>query len=314
MYQCAIVGCGAIAGGYDTPDSPLVRTHAKAFMHHPECNLAGVCDLSENIAQEFALTWGAEVSSSSFSYLLKTTQPDLVSICTQANSHKELLDLAIQAGVSYVWLEKPAAPSTAELNKMITAVSESDTQVWVNYFRHYDVGFQKVKEVLPTLGHIQHVNAFYTKGLRHNGSHLIDLLHWFFGMVTDVSPVKLASDQDYPMLDAILTAGDVPIYLKSFDHRAFELFEVDIIGTHGRIRIHDGGQQITFEGVTEGKYYTGYQNLIQKNQHSGSYSSCMGAGLTMALEGKPMPTLVNEQAINRTLDLCSQSINCEIVF
>ncbi len=314
MHQCIIVGCGAIAGGYDTPNSPLIRTHAKAYTSHPECHLAGVCDLSADTAKSFALTWGVEISTTCFSELLESTQPNLVSICTQVDSHKILLEQALDAGVNYVWLEKPAAMSSLELNEMAAAVAKSNTQVWVNYFRRYDKGFQQVKESIPSLGEIQYVNAFYTKGLRHNGSHLIDLLHWFFGAVTQVMPIQVISDQDFPMLDALLTVGDVQVNLKSFDYRAFELFELDIIGTAGRIRIHDGGQEIIFEHVVEGKHYSGYHNLIQKSQHDSSYARCMETGLAMALEGQPMPTLDNEKAINQTLDLCSQSVDGKIVF
>ncbi len=314
MYQCLIVGCGAIAGGYDTPDSPLIRTHAKALIRNAECHLAGVCDLSTDTAQAFASTWGVDVFGTSFSDLLKKIQPDLVSICTQVDSHKALLEQALQAGVPYIWLEKPAAPNSEELNEMRALVAKSNSQVWVNYFRRYDAGFQKVKSSLPDLGKIQHVNAFYTKGLRHNGSHLIDVLHWLFGDVTHVTPIKEIPDEQFPMLDAVLTIDDIKVYLKSFDCDAFELFELDIIGTCGRIRILDGGQKIIFDNVVEGKYYPGYLNLARQYQHDSSYATFMEAGLAMALQGKPMPNLANELAINQTLDLCSQSIGRAIVF
>lgn len=33
--KCAIVGCGQIAGSYDTPEGDSVRTHAKAILNNP---------------------------------------------------------------------------------------------------------------------------------------------------------------------------------------------------------------------------------------------------------------------------------------
>ena len=190
MYRCVIVGCGSIAGGYDTPDGSTVRTHAKAFTTHPNCELVGVCDSSDVVAEKFGAKWNVRFTTSSFSELLNEARPSIVSICTPVETHKSLLFQALEANVQYVWLEKPAATDGRELKSMMAAVARSSTEVWVNYHRRYDEGFNKVKKALSALGKIQSVNAFYTKGLRHNGSHLLDLIHWFFGSVEKVCPIK----------------------------------------------------------------------------------------------------------------------------
>lgn len=314
MYRCVIVGCGLIAGGYDTPNGSTVRTHAKAYATHPQCELVGVCDSSEFVATEFGKKWGANYTSSSFSELLSETRPSIVSICTPVESHKSLLFQALEANVQYVWLEKPAATDGEELRSMVNAAAKSNTQVWVNYQRRYDEGFKKVKNALPDLGKIQNVNAFYTKGLRHNGSHLLDLISWFFGSVEKVFPIKFNSVDSFPTFDAILQTKEAKIFLKGLNYKAFELFEIDIIGEYGRIQINDGGQKIVFESIVESKFYDGYKNLTPVSCHQTSYSLIMQSGLKMALGGEDMPCLENEIAVDKILDLCSESIDRQIIF
>ena len=79
------------------------------------------------------------------------------------------------------------------------------------------------------------------------------------------------------------------------DHRSYELFELDILGNNGRIRILDGGQVIQFENVISDKYYSGYKNLALEKEHKGTYGQFMKYGLERGLsEGGHMPGLEDE--------------------
>jgi predicted dehydrogenase len=306
MVDCAIIGCGRIAGRYDEPDGDRVRTHAKAFQRHTACRLVGVCDTDASVARRFADTWGVPLAYSDPRTLLDVCRPQILSICTPTDSHEPLLGMACDAAVSRVWLEKPAAGSTAAISRLQAMAAASGTEVWVNYFRRYDAGFLRAKQLLDEIAPIRNVRAIYTKGLRHNGSHMIDLIHWFFGSIEEIVLQEVLPDAEFPAATARLLTSRTPIDLVALDYRDYELFELDVLGAGGRITVKDGGQQIVVEGVIDAKYYHGYRNLATQFVHADTYATFMLAGLDRGLRGDAMPGLADELAIQRVLDRFSQ--------
>lgn len=302
MVDCAIIGCGRIAGGYDNPEDDRVRTHAKAFQRHAACRLVGVCDSDAAVAQRFASTWRVPRVYSDPLTLIDACRPRILSICSPTDSHESLLGVACDRGVSHVWLEKPAAASTEAVSRLQAMVAASETEVWVNYFRRYDAGFLRAKQLLDVIAPIRNVRAIYTKGLRHNGSHMIDLIHWFFGPVEEIALHEVFPDGMYPAASAHLLTSKAPIDLVALDYRDYELFELDVLGAGGRITVKDGGQQIFVEGVVDSKYYHGYRNLETQFVHTETYRTFMLAGLDRGLRGDVMPGLADELAIQKVLD------------
>jgi predicted dehydrogenase len=302
MNRCSIIGCGLIAGGYDNTDDSKIRTHAKAFVNHPDCTLVGVSDRNENVASDFSKKWSVPFYSNNPNELLRQTKPDILSICTPTESHEEIFNLACSMGVKNIWLEKPAAQSIDAVRRMQALSKSTGTNVWINYFRRYDPGFNMVKSRIKELGKIRNVQAVYTKGTRHNGSHMLDVMFWFFGDVTYVRVKEILRDSNYDSVSAELKTDIANIELVALDYNAYELFEVDILADLGRIRIIDGGQKIIFENVIKDKYYKGYKNLNVEKIHEGSYEKFMANGLSIALNGKEMPGFKNELSLNLLLD------------
>jgi predicted dehydrogenase len=302
MINCAIVGCGNIAGGYDQPESEQVRTHAKAFNNNPKCCLVGVCDISHETVNNFSKIWNVPYATTDISHLLQHCKPDILSICTPTQTHEELLNMACSMGVPNVWLEKPVAETLSAAERMRKIAESTNTRVWVNYFRRYDAGFRELKHQLSTLGKLRHVRAIYTKGIRHNGSHMIDLILWYFGDILDVCVESVLEDKEFPSVSARLKTEEVDIYLIALNYHAYEMFEMDIIADKGRIRVVDGGQRIVYEGVAENKYYKGYKNLDINKVHTDTYEKFMEEGLNIALSNEEMPNIVNEISIQKVLE------------
>jgi predicted dehydrogenase len=296
-----IIGCGKIAGGYDNPKDEKVRTHVKAYINNSNCELVGVCDSDFEISRKFSDVWKVPFYTTNPTQLLKKCKPDIVSICSPTETHEELFSLACLERIPNIWLEKPAADSLEVVLRMESLAASSNSNVWINYFRRYDSGFQEVKSRISQLGEIRHVRALYTKGIRHNGSHILDLIIWFFGEIQSVNVNNVLKDPQFSSVSAKLTCNNIDVDLVALDYNSYEIFEMDIIGDFGRIRIIDGGQKIIFEKVTKDKYYEGYKNLDVNKVHTGTYEKFMAEGLSMALKGEKMPSFENEIAIQEVL-------------
>jgi predicted dehydrogenase len=111
------------------------------------------------------------------------------------------------------------------------------------------------------LGKIVTVGGYYTKGTLHNGSHWFDLARWMVGEIVEVTGFDMLGERGAdPTLDAILQfENGATGHLQAFDASAGTLFEMDILGTQGRVRIVEpAGQFATFQ-LSESRTFPGYR-------------------------------------------------------
>ncbi len=255
--RAGIIGCGRIAGGYDAQSAEAeVRTHAKAYRHHPATELVAVADVRPEVAAAFAARWSVNAAYIEAKELLEDARPDLVSICTPDESHAELLELCLGYPLRAVWCEKPLAVDEARAERLVTAFDRRGIPLAVNYQRRWDPEIQRLGAALRSgaAGRVQRVVALYSKGIRHNGSHAIDLLLDWFGPVADSRILGSFVDyrEDDPTPDARLAfRGGAIAYLLGCDDRAYGIWEMDILGENARARLVAGGAAVEWYAVGE---------------------------------------------------------------
>lgn len=117
--RCAIVGAGAISA-----------SHARAIHADERTELVAVTDLDRGRAQILSSQWGDPTVYDSLGELLAAERPDVVHICTPPGPHREQALAAFAAG-AHVVVEKPPAPSLAELDDMKAAAKAAGRQLAV---------------------------------------------------------------------------------------------------------------------------------------------------------------------------------------
>lgn len=300
--NCAIVGCGKIAEGYDSPDDNKIRTHVKAYLENNDCNLVGVCDHDVNKLKDLQSRWGTVPIFNDLDLMLSSCKIDLLSICTPTEFHLESFKSAANSNIKSVWMEKPSSNDCESIQEMIEEENDKGMKVYVNYFRRYDLGFAKVKEALDDLGKVNHVIGYYSKGMKNNASHLVDLLVWLFGKASSSKLLSDLSDESYPSASFKLEFSDTNAHIFNFDYKNYEIFELDIIGSKGRIKILDGGKYIEFYEVSDSKYYVSYKNFKMREIHEGSLDIFMQKGLETILASNQMPTLQEDLYVQGLID------------
>ncbi|MCR2800089.1 Gfo/Idh/MocA family oxidoreductase [Microbacterium sp. zg-Y818] len=116
---CVIVGTGAVA-----------HFHARAVQAYPHAELVAVSDMSRSAADAFAAQWGAPTVYDTLEDMLQAERPDVVLICTPPGAHAPQTLAAFAAG-AHVVVEKPPAPSLAELDEMRRAADVAGRQLAV---------------------------------------------------------------------------------------------------------------------------------------------------------------------------------------
>jgi predicted dehydrogenase len=266
-YRAALLGCGRI--GSEMADDPRIKgitTHAGAYRAHPKTDLVAVCDLDAEKATRCAARWKVASVYSDHYALLTEQRPEIVSICTPDAAHADVLEKVLRCeSVRAVWTEKPLALDLDRAKALVELAAARRIVVAVNYVRRYADSHVRVRELLRSggLGRLQKVTGLYTKGVLHNGTHWFDLARWLAGEIRKVRAIGGggAGDSD-PTLDVSLEfENGATGALLGCDADAYSVFEMDLVGTWGRLRLLDSGYRIERFQTADSPYFSGYRAL-----------------------------------------------------
>lgn len=270
-YRAAVIGCGYIGSRIEERRPGSIASHAGACKAAAGTELVGLYDADPARARAAADHWGV-AAFPSLEALLDEARPEIVSVATPTRFHAAQIDACLRHdSVLAVLAEKPLALSATDARRLEELSRSLAKPLAVNYSRRFDPGHQKVADAIHggKLGRIQHVSGWYTKGIRHNGSHMLDLLGWYFGAVksaavTAVHPWASGDNEadDDPGIDAdIEYTGGARARIFGCDAAAHNIFELFILGEAGRIRLSESGHRIELQLVGDDPHNPGYRAL-----------------------------------------------------
>ncbi|NOZ43211.1 MAG: Gfo/Idh/MocA family oxidoreductase, partial [Alphaproteobacteria bacterium] len=170
-FSTLIIGCGAIAGGYDAVDiaGPNILTHAKAFRSHPGFDLVGCVDRDPVRAQNFAAVWQVEQAYPTLDAALESRNFDVISLCAPTPDHENILRRVEPYNPRLVFCEKPLTDRIASARAMAALYRD---RMAVNYLRRFDPELRRLARAIAAgkYGRLSSATARYNKGLYNNGS------------------------------------------------------------------------------------------------------------------------------------------------
>jgi predicted dehydrogenase len=263
--SAAVVGAGAIGAllddsGITEQTEPL--THAGGYVAAGYA-LVAMADTEPQV-REKSRRWGCEVFAD-FDAMMRAEKPDVISFAVPAHARPALIRHALAYAPRAIVAEKPLAPTVAEAEEIVAACRDASVPLLVNYTRRFVPFWQRLAQVTAksaTSGDIISATIRYAKGLRHNGTHAIDLCRMLFGECLQARPLASKYDHwdDDPTVSAHLGFERCPeVFLQGLDERCFTLFEVDIFAAQWRVIVdNDGRRARRFElsrdtGIPRGK-------------------------------------------------------------
>ncbi|HEY1312448.1 MAG TPA: Gfo/Idh/MocA family oxidoreductase [Steroidobacteraceae bacterium] len=276
MWRAVVVGCGWIGSGVaDDPRADGIQSHAAAYAACPDTELAGVCDADAACAQAAATRFGLGRGFHNLSDLLSSTRPQIVSVCTPDATHAAVLrEVLNHAGVRAVIAEKPLATDLAEARALVELADSRGVILAVNYSRRFAPSHIEARRrlIAGDLGMVQAVQGCYTKGIMHNGTHWFDLAQWMVGKIARVQAWSghAGGRQPDPTCHVRMMFADGQTgFLLGLDEERYTIFEMDILGSLGRLRLMDSGVRISWDSVADSPHFSGYRTL----QPSGEIAS-----------------------------------------
>ena len=263
IYTVAIIGAGKIGCGFDSPDSLEILTHAHAVLKNSRMKLVAFVDSDARHGKQEAKRWKTKYYSD-LRKMFAEERPDIVIISTPDKTHAPMLISAAKYGPKIIICEKPITASAKELKK----IKSLRIPIIVNFSRRFDSKMQALRRDIfkKNFGKIISATGIYTKGLFHNGSHMLDLAWLLFGEMKSCS--AQFQNRDWagdPSIGGIAVFERCPeFHLRLGDARAFAIFELDILTEKKRIRIVDEGRTILTQDVIADPLYKGFKILSRE--------------------------------------------------
>lgn len=318
-FRAAIIGCGNIAGKYDeTKKDAGVYSHAGAYQKNRDIELVAAADVDAKRLSSFAQRWRVKSIYKNVSELLMANPIDVLSVCVPDGYHAAVALKALSATrpPKVIFMEKPLALSRAQARQVLNAARKKKTLVVLNSQRRWDVGHQGVREMIRRggLGKITTVNAYYVKGLYHIGTTAVNTIRFLVSEVKSVralSQSAKASVPGDPSIDASLDLKNGAVAtIRGVDRYgySYSLFEIDILGTKGRVRLTENGDKIEISHVNEYSHYAGFQGLnpVRRTSIRSEMGNALPDGVAdiVAYLKKSRRSVTQNEGEQGYLDLC----------
>ncbi|MCK9282359.1 MAG: Gfo/Idh/MocA family oxidoreductase [Melioribacteraceae bacterium] len=281
MYKAIVIGAGSIGAikedKYDSPGGENILTHAHMYHNHPEVELVGIFDKiierSVSASNKWKCKWDLDFTDIDW----EKEQIDIVSICTPTETHKEvLLDiLQYEVNPKIVIAEKPFCSNSKEAEEVIEAYKKANIPIIINYPRRYVPEIQQLKKDIDNekYGKIYSATFHYTRGLRHEMCHGIDLCRFLFGEYEGGHieqpghgiPDRDKNDSTYAAYLSFKSCHH--IFLSPCDGRQYKVFQLEIMTEKGKIILSQHGMYIDFYPLIEEPIWGGFK-ILSKDMES----------------------------------------------
>ena len=271
--RAGIIGCGDIAGRYDESKKDAGSyTHAGAYRVTTGVDLVAAADPDADRLAAFGRYWEVPHLYADARELLRHHALDVVSVCVPDTLHEEVIELALEMGQPRViYAEKPLALGRNSARRLLDRARARDTYIVLNNQRRWEEGHRKARDIIQAggIGEVVTLTTFYVKGLYHIGCTVVDIIRFLVSEVDEVQALAgnhQATLPGDPSVDAALyLRNGATVAMMGVDRYGYRysLYELDILGTAGRIRLVENGDRILVSRVKDYAHYSGFQELTE---------------------------------------------------
>lgn len=249
--RAVIIGCGAIAGGYNERASVSgTFSHAAAYRDHPGFEVVACIETDADRRAAFMAYWSIAEGHDTFASLRASgTAFDVASICAPTALHEELLVDLADANVKGVFCEKPMTADVDRATAIAKRYRDAGIPIAVNYTRRWNPSIGELAARISDgeFGSALNGVATYDRGVLHHGSHMIDLIQMLAGPVRfdRLFASRPGHTPEDPLCDAVVTTpSGAPITLLGVDAGPTGVFELQLMFEDAVVALEDFSRYI----------------------------------------------------------------------
>ncbi len=268
------------------------RNILPCFAYAP-VDLVSICDLDVNKAKDVAGLYGAKRVYDNYYEMLEKEDIDAVFVIAgYDDNHKPLYPkIAINCMKlgTHVWIEKPPAASSKEIQEMLEVSRETNKQVMVGFKKMFFPSIQKVKQIINSDG-FGDVTSFYIRYPQNIPYNINDRqkdreMMWFLDHI--VHPLSILVyligeiDSIYYMINDKVGSSSTNIIFKNGAIGCLHLAAASSnTSPLERLEIIGEGSNVVLENGVSLKYYKKGDRVIKELKHTlggyGRMSSYIG--------------------------------------
>ena len=261
MIRVAIIGCGLVG-----------QKRARALAG---AKLVACVDPDRSRAGDLARNAKGCAVFPDWRSVIRSDQIDVVIVATPHNLLAEISGAAVREG-KHVLVEKPGARNVDELRGLISIAESAGVCVRVGFNHRYHPAFQQARELVDSgkIGSLMFIRARYGHGGRKEydrewrtrpeisgggelidqGTHLIDLAHWFLGEFEEVDGFAHTYFWEIPVDDNAFLLLKTKEKKVAFLHASWtewkNTFSFEIYGRGGKLQVDGLGGSYGAERLT----------------------------------------------------------------
>ena len=324
IYDVTIIGLGNIGLLYDLEEesnSEVFLSHTRSVFSHKNFEIKYLIDIDPKKLSLAKKKYGDQIE-----YKTELGEDylgtDIVVLASIPSVNSYYLNRLKSIDLVKIFLiEKPFLIENEKVKDYYKIIEKS----YLNYFRKTLPFFKNLKKEIDNklFGNLITINIYYTKGLINNGSHLIDLLNYFFGSNYDLNSIKIIKHKnDYSLSDKSVSfcvnynynQNPFLVIFNCLDERIFNLIELDMIFEKQRFRIFDSGSKIQTYKLNKNKAFKKYKTMSPTkliDSKLNTYGKHIYDTIRNIINGKEEnnSTLLNENDVKVLRDAVIDKIN-----
>jgi predicted dehydrogenase len=275
-YLGAVIGLGNIGFKLSlkfdvNSHRPMTWSHTEAFRKCERTALAGAVEIDPENIKIFKKHCPDVPVYPSVKELFAHHKIDIVSIATPVSLHSSSLKEVLAFPVKAVFCEKPLAAGIQEAEQMVEMCEAKKVVLAVNHTRRWDSNYLLAKRMIAEgkIGRVRAVSATYTAKVFNIGSHLFDTIR----MLIDKDPERVSGlapegdSSDLSISGWIQFRGGIPCVFLCNDKATDLIFEIEVIGEKGRLRVISNGDKIEWAIFLDSSRYPGAREFVDQPVH-----------------------------------------------
>lgn len=276
LFQVGVIGLGQIAWSIDNdPNRRGTWSHIGAYEKNSDTKIVAVSSRNESVCKAVQEQHAVPTYYTDYRAMLEAENLDIASVCTPINTHHSIVMDCIDAGVKAIFCEKTLSFDVGEAEEIVDSCRDRGVILAVNFMKRWDSLCNHVNDLLTTgtIGKLQTIVGYGATALHTSTSHLIDLMClyaakplWVVGEKVDGIVRNVHGVDDPGGIGMVRFQDDVVGFIKgsSLNPNKY-MSELDLNGTHGRIRLTDDGKTLSVYqfGESLASPGSGYESLLE---------------------------------------------------
>lgn len=265
--KAAVIGLGKAGSRFDEEGRPAVWSHVGAYLASRDLyDLVGGADVYAESRAKFLARCPDLPCFDSAEDLISSLCPDVVSIATPIGIRSKVFHEVLEGNPPprVIICEKPLASEPKVRLELVQMCAAKGVVLMVHYNRRYASIYQRMRRTIAggDLGDLTSITVRMANRLWSIGSHAFDLLFYLSGEEPcqwSALEIPALSEKGEPAIDFVSyfpsgVAGRVLMHGPS----CILLFEVDVIGTKGRLTASENGGRLDYSPFVSSSQYLGY--------------------------------------------------------